>query len=163
MDISGLGASSPNAFSGLGGSGSLPPSVQSKLFNQTQSLSLLPPVSTAGLGGSLDIYAAVGMQNMGALSGGRSAMELADISLGIDPSQGTSASRAGATTDADEDTTAGATQGTSGTANKRAPIGAMLDKLLEESGFKPEASNPYEFRKDFFADPTLGGSVDSKG
>lgn len=178
MDISGLGASGAGAFTGFGGTDSLPPSVQSKIFNQTQSLSLLPSVSSPGLGGSLDLYAAVNMQSMGLLSGGRAAVELANISLGIDPSapsaSGTAADGTGGDAQANsvpKDTHPG----------KNPPIGATLDKLLKEAGFTPQ-TNPYEFRSDFFADekpaaaaetpyfsnpglsnPSLGGLLDSLG
>ena len=174
MDISGFGASGASAFTGFGGTDSLPPSVQSRIFNQTQSLSLLPSVSTPGLGGSLDLYAAVNMQSMGMLAGGRAAIELANISLGIDPSApAASAERAEAPQEngQPEDTHPG----------KNPPIGATLDKLLKEAGFTPQ-TNPYEFRSDFFADakpaapdetpyytnpglsnPSLGGLLDSLG
>ena len=178
MDISGLGASGANAFSGFGGTDSLPPSVQAKIFNQTQSLSLLPSVSSPGLGAGLDIYAAVNMQNMGMLAGGRAAVELANISLGIDPSAPSATHAAAADTDGDAQA-GGVPKDTH--PGKNPPIGATLDKLLKEAGFTPQ-TNPYEFRSDFFADekpadtaetpyysnpglsnPSLGGLLDSLG
>jgi hypothetical protein len=154
MDVSGLGNgnSAAGAFSGIGGMSFLPAGTQSKLMAQSQALDLLPPVSTAGLGGSLDIYAAVGQQTLGALSG-RSALELARLSI---------AGRSPAPSAAPEDPS-----GTSAPAetpgHKDPPIGAALDAILKEEGFVPQ-ENPYEFRKDFFADQGgLGALVNSLG
>jgi hypothetical protein len=192
MDVSSLGASSANAFTGFGGTAGLPASVQTKLFTQTQSLSLLPPVSSPGLGGNLDLYAAVSMQSMGMLSDSRSALESANISLGIDMSvAGKEAAAGGAESpDGDEAGSSGAADGPDAAGGSPSdtspgthkPIGTILDQVLKESGFTAPAANPYAYRTDFFADsqsagsqsqqyfsnpdlsnPSLGGLLDSMG
>jgi hypothetical protein len=116
-------------------------------MNQTQSLNLLPPApSGTGLGGSLDIYDAISAQSLGALAGGRSAVELANIKLGIDASQTESGAKPA-----------------EAAADKDPPLGATLDQLLKEDGFTPQ-DNPYSVRTDFFAERgSLGGLLDSLG
>lgn len=147
MDISGLTSGSAGGFAGFGGTSALPPSVQAKIMNQTQSLNLLPQVSSPGLGASLDIYDAISAQSLGALAGGRSAIELASIKLGIDASQPEEAAKPA-----------------DAAADKNPPIGATLDNLLKEDGYKPPEDNPYSVRTDFFADRgSLGGLLDSLG
>jgi hypothetical protein len=149
MDISGL-TSAAGGFGGFGGTSSLPASVQSALLRQTQALTLLPPVSPVGLGGSLDIYAAVGQQTLGALSG-RSALELSRIILA-----GREGSAAG-------EGSPGDSVPAESTAPRYPRMGSTLDAILKEDGFVPK-ENPYEFRKDFFADRvSLGGNLNSLG
>lgn len=145
MDISGLTGIGTQTFTGYGGTQSLPSSVQAKILTQTQDLSLLPPVSATGIGANLDIYSAVNMQAMGALSG-LSSLELAQAQL------------ASQSPSADAAPTPSATP-----ASTDPPVGAMLDQLLKEDGFEPQ-TNPYEVRTDFFADRgSLGGLVDYLG
>jgi hypothetical protein len=134
MDISGL-TSAAGGFGGFGGASSLPASVQ---------------VSPVGLGGSLDIYAAVGQQTLGALSG-RSALELSRIILA-----GREGSAAG-------EGSPGDSVPAESTAPRYPRMGSTLDAILKEDGFVPK-ENPYEFRKDFFADRvSLGGNLNSLG
>jgi hypothetical protein len=157
MDISGLTGSAAGGFTGFGGMSSLPAGVQSKLMVQSQALNLLPSISVSGaspsgLGGNLDIYAAVGQQTLGALSG-RSSVELAELTI---------AGRGGEPASAPE-----AASGDSGPAQtsgpKDPPLGSALDAILKEDGFVPQ-ENPYAFRKDFFADQgSLGGLLNFLG
>jgi hypothetical protein len=158
-------------------------------------LSLLPPLSpspsfSSGLGGNLDIYAAVGMQAQGLVSGGRTAIEAANASLGIDMSlkftagtedasgaDGSGESPSG--TDGASKDAAGAPQTASETKSPSDP----LDEILKADGFKPAPADPYVLKKDFFADsenppessptryftspdlsnPSLGGLLNSIG
>ena len=152
MDVSGLGSGAAGGFAGIGGMSFLPAGTQSRLMAQSQALSLLPPVSTAGLGGNLDIYAAVGQQAMGAMSG-RSAVELAQLSIaGRDPGPADPS-----VAPADEAAPAQAP------GHEDPALGSTLDAILKEDGFVPQ-ENPYAFRKDFFADQGgLGGLVNSLG
>jgi hypothetical protein len=151
MDISSLGSAGAGGFTGFGGMSSLPAGVQSKLMIQSQSLNLLPPVSSEGLGGSLDIYAAVGQQALGALAG-RSAVELSQIMLAgraAEPPQPAASEDAGPA---------------KASGPKDPPLGSTLDAILKENGFVPQEENPYAFRKDFFADKgSLGGLLNSLG
>lgn len=110
-------------------------------------LSLLPAPSP-GLGLNLDIYAAVGMQSQGLLSGGRTALELANISLGIDTSQ------AAAHADAADADALGATpaDGTQTAAHGS----AILDGLLKAEGYVAPEADPYVVQTDFFAEMDAG-------
>jgi hypothetical protein len=90
MDISGLTNASSSAFTGYGGTASLPAATQAKLLVQSQTLSLLPTAPSLNLGNLADIYNAVGQQTLGALSG-LSAFEITQLSRGIGDGQTTSA------------------------------------------------------------------------
>jgi hypothetical protein len=119
---------------------------QFKAQSGSQLLSLIPaPSSSPGLGLNLDIYAAVGMQAQGALAGGRTAVELASISLGIDM-------RRSPALPGDEELDA--------TASKPATQGnAILDKILKEGGYVSPAPDPYVVQTDFFAPQGTGSSA----
>jgi hypothetical protein len=151
MDVSGLN-NAAGGFSGIGGMGFLPAGTQSRLMAQSQSLNLLPPVPTSGLGVNLDIYAAVGQQALGALAG-RSSVELAQLSIaGREPAPS-----------AVPEAPSGASEPAGTPRHKDPAIGSTLDAILKEDGFVPQ-ENPYEFRKDFFADQGgLGALVNSLG
>lgn len=80
-------------LSGLTGSmfsipGATPQATLSQFKVQAgeQLLSLLPAPapSSTGLGLNMDMYSIIGMQSQGLLSGGRTAIEIANISLGLD-------------------------------------------------------------------------------
>jgi|GEM_PF-6137050 len=96
MDISSIGSGSltnPTAASTSATKSAQPSSSALTNFGQAKSMtdsmlvSLLPSASGYGIGGNLDIYAAVGKQSQGLLAGGRMALEIANISLGIDMKQ----------------------------------------------------------------------------
>jgi hypothetical protein len=155
---------------------------QFKAQSGSQLLSLIPaPPSSPGLGLNLDIYAAVGMQAQGVLAGGRTAIEIANISLGIDMrkspvlpgdedpdgTESGSASSSGGSTDSSEPQSSA--MGTA-PAKPAAQGNAILDKILQEDGFVAPAPDPYVVQTDFFArqgpnappaNNGLGGSINS--
>lgn len=163
MDISGL-TSAASGFTGFRGTSSLPAGVQARLMTQSDALNLLPSASTSGLGVNLDIYAAVSQQALGAMSG-RSAIELSRIILAgreTDPasSRGDTPGSAGGS---DDTAQLGDSEPAASGGHKNPPIGSTLDAILKEDGFVPK-ENPYEFRKDFFADRNgPGGLLDYLG
>lgn len=136
MDISGISSSSfPTATSPAG----LPSMAQVQASTDSQILSLLPSASTPGLGGNLDIYAAVGNQNL--LNGGLTAVEMASASMGIDLTKSNPAQ-------ASQPPVAGTTASTP-------PQPDLTAQLLQQDGFTYQP-NPYAVQTDFFAD---SGSV----
>lgn len=143
MDIS-LPSSVPSS-SGSQSQTTLPVSTQMMTLTAPSMLSLIPKASMPGLGGNLDIYDAVGKQSMGLFTGGLEAVELANISLGIDTAK--------SSTQEVEASSNGVT-----TPDAPAKHDDTLDKILQADGFTYQA-NPYEVRKDFFAPPS-GSSVD---
>jgi len=168
MDISGLtNTSASQSFPGYGGTASLPAITQAKVMVQSQSLSLLPPVSASNLGSLVDIYDAVGKQALGALSG-LSALEITQLSMGIGDGQTTAAPPASASSDvsAGQNSTAPAasqSDSAGSTRFKNPAIGATLDQLLKEDGYVAPEANPYVLKTDFFSDQgSLGGLLDSR-
>lgn len=162
MDISSL---STGLSVGLSKS-KLPAASQIRSMTDGLLVSLLPSASSrtsTGLGANLDIYAAVSQQSLGVLSGGRSALEIANLNLGIDMSQQTAVATADAgngvaATPAQPDTTSDGT--TPQPADKRPEI---LDQILKEAGYVKQDENPYVVQKDFFAVPeTLANKAPSQ-
>jgi hypothetical protein len=181
MDIGSLSSSAQT------GTPSQNPSASISQFKAQQSgqlLSLIPaPASMPGLGLNLDIYAAVGMQSQGYLSGGLMSIELANISLGIDMSKlSPAASAAGTDAGGASSATAPATT-TPGTAAPASHTNTVLNDILKADGYVAPAENTYAVQTDFFADsdspapasapayyanpslsnPGLGGLINSLG
>jgi hypothetical protein len=177
MDISSLSSSAQT------GTPSQNPSASISQFKAQQSgqlLSLIPaPASMPGLGLNLDIYAAVGMQSQGYLSGGLMSIELANISLGIDMSKLSPAAGATDTGSAD----ASAAQAPTTPAAPASHTNTVLNDILKADGYVAPAENSYSVQTDFFAksdspvaaspsayytnpslsNPGLGGLINSLG
>ena len=150
MDISSLtpGSQTPSPFKT-----STAAISQFKAEQANGLLALLPaPSSAPGLGLNLDIYAAVGMQTQGQLAGGRTAIELANISLGIDASQA-------------KDPASSQTTPANGAQRRRRPRGCHSRRHSQSGRLIAPAANPYVIQTDFFAKPNpgLGGQLNSLG
>lgn len=122
-----------------------------------QMLSLLPSAaSSPGLGLNLDIYAAVGMQTQGMLSGGLTSIELANISLGIDMSQ---RANDAATADSGSPDASAADAASAhavsppATAAPSSHTNTVLNAILKADGFVAPEENAYAVQTDFFAQP----------
>jgi hypothetical protein len=168
MDISSL-SSSQSATAGTNAASASAASLsQFKAEQGSQLLSLLPaPASSPGLGLNLDIYAAIGSQAHGLLAGGRTAMEIANISLGIDmktanPAAGTDGSSNTSSADTSGTTSGGNAAGADGgssTATANGSSGSassghgnsQLDAILKADGFVAPEADPYVVRTDFFS------------
>jgi hypothetical protein len=116
--------------------------------SNSQLVSQLPTAGSGfsqGIGLSLDIYDIVGKQSLGLLTtGGRSAMQIANISLGKDMSEKPkwNSEEAAIPTEEPKPTT---------TPTPVAPKPSIMDKILTESGYVAPAADPYVVQKDFFA------------
>ncbi len=147
MAIDGVGSTS--SFGYITGN-QMPSSWELRAQSQSllvSSLQSSPSLASSGLGGNLDIYSAVSQQGMGLLSSGsRTAMEIANISLGIDMSQKPhyGEDKADATDETD------ATPAKEVEKPKEAPM-SIFDKVLKESGYVKPADDPYVYQVDFFA------------
>jgi len=166
MDISNLGSITPPATTPKS---QISPSIQAQSMTDSMLVSQLPSLSMPGIGSNLDLYAAIGKQNMGYLSGGQTSMELASISLGIDYSKLNSPSiNAPDTTFATDsnasssNSSAGSTSSSSAASTANSTSGhtnSVLNDILKADGFTPEAPSPYVIQKDFFANQsTLPGT-----
>jgi len=158
MDISGLtNTTSGASFPGYGGTAALPSLTQAKIMVQSQTLGLLPSISSSNLGSMANIYDAVGKQTLGALSG-LSGLQITQLSMGIGDGQTTSA------LPTSPDSAAAAQNGGGSSPAHDPAIGATLDRLLKESGYVAPDANPYAYTRDFFSDQTSrGGLLDSRG
>jgi hypothetical protein len=167
MDISGLGSTSSSSSATSTAStakSSTPAFSQVKIQNDSQLVSMLPSPSFGGLGGNVDLYDAISKQSQGLLmAGGRTAMEIANISLGIDMSQSysvTDSSATGASASAPATTTGTAAAATPAKPDPASAITppsgsqnlSMLDQILKEGGYVAPTADPYVVNKDFFAD-----------
>ena len=154
MDISGLGlgagagAGSVSRYPGISSAASI---SQFKAQQGGQLLTLLPSAPSApglGLGLNLDVYAAVGSQSRGLLSGGLTALEIANISLGIGMKAANPAAGKGA---ADPDGAASNNGVTVAADPPQAKRGnAALAAILKADGFVAPKADPYVVQKDFF-------------
>ena len=121
----------------------------------------------------MDIYAAVGMQAQGYLTGGLMSIELANISLGIDmskPSRSSAASDGTAATPGTDAAAAGANGSDPASPAPAATTSAsashtnvILDRILKEDGYQAPAADPYSVQTDFFASAagSPGGAASS--
>jgi hypothetical protein len=112
---------------------------------------LLPtPASSPGLGLNLDIYSAISSQANGLLAGGRTALQIANISLGIDMKAA--------------DPAAGTDSGghADGVVDGGASGNSALDAILKADGFVAPKADPYVVQTDFFRSG-VGGKVNSLG
>ncbi len=156
MDITSLSSSTQAGYPAKNPTASL---SQFKAQQGGQLLSLLPSSSSSsssspGLGLNLDIYAAVTSQSQGLLSGGLTALEIANISLGIDmkasdPAAGTDAAAA------KQDGGTVSPQGNPAATPAAAPVAvahgnSQLDAILKEDGFVAAEKDPFVLQTDFF-------------
>ncbi len=163
--VGSTGASPTGATPASQGIPGLAPNVQAQTSIDTMLISSLQQSSSFGAGLNSDLYTAIGKQSMGLLSGGRTAFELADISLGIDNSQkdysnpvptlapssaaSTAAVGAAAVNNNPTNNTTGGTAPAS-TSPTASPSASPLDSILAADGFTYQP-DPYVYQKDFFA------------
>ncbi|MEO7424715.1 MAG: hypothetical protein ABI036_05970 [Fibrobacteria bacterium] len=168
MDISSLSSSQSATTAANSASVTATSLSQYKAEQGSQLLALLPtPASSPGLGLNLDIYSAISSQAHGLLSGGRTALQIANISLGIDmkaadPATGTdSGGQADGVADGGasgkDGENAGAGSATTGTRGN-----AALDAILKADGFVVPKADPYVVQTDFFRSG-VGGNLNSLG
>lgn len=161
MDISSLGSSTTPVKSTSTTGTALANFGQAKSMTDSMLVSLLPSASMPGIGGNLDIYAAVGKQSQGLLAGGRTALEIANISLGIDMKQtSTDVVPTPSSTDPAAADTAqtGASDASAGSATTATHTHDILNDLLKADGYVAPAPDPYVVQKDFFADQGATGN-----
>jgi hypothetical protein len=171
MDISSLTSATQIGSQSSNPNASL---AQFKAQSGSQMLSLIPAVSSSpGLGLNVDIYAAVGAQAQGALSGGRTALEIASISLGIDMKQSSvlpgDEDLEKSTTDSSASSSTGSTDSSGSQASASDSTGtktatqrnAILEQILKQDGYVAPDPDPYVLQKDFFSGTTSSTAIAS--